>query len=189
MENNLINLNLAEVLEESTAKADQLNALAVSQDNCLTLESKRTEANKEIKAYKAKIEEAKKEYLKPFTAFEKQALEAIKPYEEATKEFSSAILEAKKARRVNELRAYFFQLVGSHLDENGELPSWLPKFEEIASDIPFALPITTAKQVLKVRLEDRGDTATKNVVLKGTTSALQKVYEYAKGLGVAWDEL
>ena len=188
MENNLIDINLAKVLEESTAKAEQLSALAVITDNCLTLESKRTEANKEIKAYKAKIEEAKKKYLEPFTAIEEQALQAIKPYEEATKAFSASILEAKKYRRDTDLQNYYNELLETSMDEDGALPSWFPSFDKAKEGISYNVTLNVAKQLLRSHIvAEKKDTH--NVILRGSQNAIELVKSYALGLQCEWEEL
>lgn len=188
MENQLINIDLAKTLEASQSKAEQLNALAITAENCLSLEGLRTDNNKEIKAYKAQIDEAKKKYLEPFTAIEKQALEAIKPFEEANKEFSAKILEAKKFRRDNELREYYTDLLSMATSEAGEIPSWFPNFDKANEGISYSVTLTIAKQVLKAHIEGCKAT-TAHVTLTGSRANLDKVREYAKGLGVEWEEI
>ena len=187
MENNLINIDLAQTLEISQSKAEQLNALAITAENCLTLEGLRTDNNKEIKAYKAQIEEAKKRYLEPFAIAEKQALEAIKPFEEANKDFSAKILEAKKLRRDNELREHYTDLLSMATSESGEIPSWFPTFDKANEGISYSVTLTIAKQVLKAHIEDCKATTT-NVILKGSRANVEKVKSFAIGLGVEWGE-
>lgn len=189
MENKLINLDLAKVTNEAQEKAKTLLSLAVTQENARSLESKRTEANKEIKAYKNSIEEAKAKYLEPFTAMEKQALEAIKPYEEATKVFSGEILDAKKAKREAEMREYYEGLARLAMSEDGELPEDFPSYEKAIDQVTsLTLPIQTAKDTILYRCTNYRK-ATANAMLTGTMETLRKVKEYAIGLGVEWEEI
>lgn len=187
MENQLINLNLANLATEAQEKADRLNSLAVSTTNITSLETARTEANKEIKAVKTQIEEAKKAYLKPFAEIEAKYLEALKPYEDATKAFSSAILEAKKTKRQEELREVYDSIAITHLDEDGALPDWVPSFETATEGITQ----TTTKQVARDLISNRianGKKTEVAVVLKGSRANIEKVKSFAIGLGIEWGE-
>ena len=188
MENNLINLDVAKTLKISNDKAEQLNNLAVTIDNCLSLESLRTNNNKEIKAYKTQIEEAKKKYLESFTLIEEQALAAIKPFEEANKTFSNAILEAKKLRRNNELHNYYTDLLMMATSEAGEIPSWFPTFGKANEGISYNAALTTAKQLIKANIENCKK-ADHNIMLKCSGKALELIKNYAMGLGSEWEEL
>lgn len=182
-----LNLDLAKINAESQAKATRLNALAVTKDNCLNLEELRTQANKEIKAYKADIEKAKEEYLKPFTEAEKQALEAIQPYEEAAKRFSASILEAKKARKAEELRAFY--LLQTAPDVNGELPfPYAPTFEKCVEKLSSITSLTQAKEMIRLQLVASAPSET-TVTLKGSKADIEKVLNYAIGLGVNVEEV
>lgn len=180
-----LNLDLAQVNAESQAKATRLNALAVTKENCLNLEELRTEANKEIKAYKANIEKAKEEYLKPFTEAERQALEAIQPYEEAAKRFSASILEAKKGRKNDELRAYYLLQTAPNVD--GEIPfTHAPTFERCLEGLSASASLTQAKEHIHIALVMSNPTEA-TVTLKGSASAIDKLLSYAKALGIEWE--
>ena len=187
MDNQLINLNLANLATEAEEKANRLNSLAVSIDNFSSLETVRTEANKEIKAIKAQIEEAKKAYLKPFAEIEAKYLEALKPYEDAAKTLSGSILEAKKAKHQQALKEMYNAIAYNYIDEDGCLPSWLPAFEVATEGISQ----TTTKQVARDLIANRIANAKKTefaVVLKGSRANIEKVKSFAIGLGVEWGE-
>ena len=187
MENNLINLNLANLATEAEEKANRLNSLAVSIDNFASLETLRTEANKEIKAIKTQIEEAKKSYLKPFAEIEAKYLEALKPYEEAAKAFTGEILEAKKAKRQAELKEMYQSIAFAYLDEDGCLPNWIPSFEVATEGITQ----TTTKQVARDLISNRISNARKEeftIILKGSRANVEKVKSFAIGLGIEWGE-
>lgn len=187
MENNLINLNLANLATEAEEKANRLNSLAVSIENFASLEGLRTEANKEIKAIKTQIEEAKKAYLKPFAEIEAKYLEALKPYEEAAKAFTGEILEAKKAKRQAELKEMYQAIAFAYLDEDGCLPDWIPSFETATEGITQ----TTTKQVARDLISNRIANARKSeftIILKGSRANVDKVKSFAIGLGVEWGE-
>ncbi len=187
MENQLINLNLANLATEAKEKADRLSSLAVTTDNFASLETVRTEANKEIKAIKTQIEEAKKAYLKPFAEIEAKFLEALKPYEIASKEFGAAILEAKKTKHQQALREMYNSIAFNYIDEDGCLPPWLPSFETATEGITQ----TTTKQVSRDLIANRIANARKTeftVVLKGSRTNIEKVKSFAIGIGVEWGE-
>lgn len=188
MENNLINLNLATLSEEAQAKADKLTALAVSPENCSSLEEIRAEANKEIKAVKAQIELAKKAYLKPFAQLESQYLEALKPYEDATKAFSGAILEAKKTKRTAKLKEIYSAYIMEKVDGNGCLPMWLPTFDEATEGITLTTPEATAREIIQGRVAN-AEKKSYSVALSASKSAYDKIRSYAIALGAEWEEL
>lgn len=180
-----LNIDLAQVNAEAQEKATRLNALAVTQSNCLNLEELRTKANKEIKAYKAQIDKAEEEYLKPFAEAKAKALEAIQPYEEATKKFSSAILEAKKARKNEELKAYY--LLQTAPTEDGEIPfPHAPSFERCIDGLPSSASLTQSKDYIRAKLMC-SETMEEVVSLRGSREMLDKLYQYAIGLGIEWE--
>ncbi len=187
MTNELTGIDFAEILGENEAKAAQLRAIAVTQENCINLEAKRTEANKEIKDWKAKIEAAKKEYLKPFAALEKQALDAIKPYEDAAKEFSGAILEAKKARKQAKLKEIYQAIAFSHVDEDGCIPAWMPTFEQAIEGITQSTTEALARDLIKARIENSQKSEFR-ITLKGSKANMEKVKSFAIGIGCDWKE-
>ena len=183
---NLINLNVAEVATECLAKANRLKAQAVSVSNYTNLEGLRTEANKEIKAIKAQIESAKKEYLKPFSEIEAQALTALAPYEEAAKEFGAKILEAKKAKRHQELKAFFDKEIAPN--EDGVLPyEEIPSFDEIYQGIPTNASLIEAKETVSIRLRQAQKTKV-YVELSGSRTMIDKLKQMAKAYGIDWEE-
>ncbi len=182
-----LNLDLAKVNADAQEKATRLNALAVTKSNCLNLEELRTEANKEIKGYKAQIEAAKKEYLKPFEEAEKAALDAIQPYEEAAKRLSASILEAKKGRKEDELRGFYLLKTAPNAD--GEIPfPFAPSFEQCVEGLPASVSLTQAKETIEARLIN-SNPVEKTYTFKGSKNAIDKVLSLAKGLGVEWEEL
>lgn len=187
MSNTLINLDLAKMASESQEKADKLKAIAITPSNCIYNEEIRTEANKEIKAIKNNIEEAKKAFLAPFTKVELQALEAIKPYEEATKEFSSKLLEAKKERRRQKLLKTYRALIAPN--EDGELPyAKIPPFEECIEGIALSVSESLAETIIRQRLANAQKTVAL-VSLVGSKTALRELKEKAKELGIEWENI
>lgn len=188
MANELINLDLANLTSECADKAKKLSSLAVSPSNCIALESARTEANKEIKAYKSKIEEAKAIYLKPFEEVEAKYLEAIKPYEEEAKRFSGAILEAKKIRKQGELEEYYKALTLDFAEANeGQLPKDYPTFEKCLEGISASAPQSTARELIKARIQASVH-ETANVMITGSKHNLAKLKSYAIALQCEWEE-
>lgn len=127
----LITLESAVVQE----KAALLRAQVITPENATKMEDLRKESNAYIKSIKNKIEEAKEEFLKPFTEKERQALEILAPLEEATKEFADAILNAKKTAFRNKVRERWEQLCsvdGEIIDFDSLYdPSWYGKPEKV----------------------------------------------------------
>ena len=180
-----LNIDLVRVNAEAQEKATRLNALAVTQSNCLNLEELRTKANKEIKAYKASLDKAEEEYLKPFAEAKAKALEAIQPYEEATKKFSASILEAKKARKNEELKNYY--ILKTAPTEDGEVPfPNAPTFERCIDGLPSSASLTQAKDYIYAKL--LGSETTEEIVsLKGSKEAIEKLRQIAIGIGIEWE--
>lgn len=184
-----LNIDLAEVNAEAVKKATRLNAMAITQSNASNLEALRTEANKEIKAYKAKLDEAEKEYLKPFAEAKARALEAIQPYEEAVKTFGSKLLEAKKAKWTEFLKETYEATCFSYLDkDDGALPKWVPSFEDATAGIALSM----SKQMTKDLIQSRVKNSKKEefvVRLEASPADMAKLKAMAEAMGVVWEEL
>ena len=152
--------------QEITDRVNKLKAICVSKENAKSLEAIRTETNNYIKSVKFTIEEAKKEFLKPFAAVEEQALAILNPLEEANREFSDAILTQKKAVFFEKVMAEWEYLTS--LDPNGNVapfqevydPSWYGKPEKVWKP---ALASAIKKYV------NKGERTTAYFVLEGCT--------------------
>lgn len=122
--------------------------------NCDTL---RTDNNNYVKEVEQQITDAEKKYLEPFDAVIKQITDALQPLKDENKAFAQRILEAKKARFKETVRAEFSLLALA--DANGELPD----FETIYDPAWYGKTASVWKQFLALKLKKERE-STKKVV-------------------------
>lgn len=184
IENQLPQVDLQAISDKALEMAGHLNALAITEDNATSLEDLRTQANKFIKGTKDSLKEAKEAFLEPFTVVEQKVLEAIKPLEIENKDFSTKILEVKKAKRYKEAKCYYDSIISPN--EDGEMPyAEIPNFDSIYLEIPQSASKETIHRYIENALELAQKT-TATVELKGSRNALLQLRQYAQSLKIDW---